>query len=125
MIQANEIRFGSWILAYDGMPVQITTGYMIDLIESGGEYYNGIPLSPSVLEDCGFVKDEDTDFYKLTFAYPDTSYPSYLSCTGFDVYVQVCRNFTAAADAPCKYLHQLQNLFWCLTGTELIYKPKK
>lgn len=77
-----------------------------------------IPLSPDLLERCGFVEIEDEE---------DSSgwnRPGMANSGNFIIW-----NFDGTlaldgySDAPLNYVHQLQNLFYALTGHELQYIP--
>lgn len=140
MIQAKELRIGDYLqseteawgssrskLTYikvesinnDG--INISTGYdgcieheySFDVFL--GKPPEGIPLTPEILEKCGFVKtlsgsytimDEDCWLTTIIGGYNYSK--CYSSNTGefFEV-------------GQVKYLHQLQNLYFALTGEEL------
>lgn len=137
MIQASELRIGNWVNGTTDfvkfpMPLKVTGlgaysyyGHNGELnrdefgIECGidGQYYNfsdfsPIPLSPEILEKAGFelrVEDGIEKDYK--------NYP---------IYVKFQHNggllITIAEYLSCshiQYVHQLQNLFYCMTQTEL------
>jgi len=70
-----------------------------------------IPLSPEVLDKCGYVfqdngEDFDTWTNKIELWQHDEGF-CHSYCFGMEV----------------NSLHQLQNLHYALTGEELIYKP--
>ena len=75
------------------------------------ERYEPIPLTPEILETCGFVFESGIDYV--------------IKETGFAVYFDDGNCELANHDYPVhiKHLHQLQNLFFALTGTELNYTP--
>lgn len=96
-----------------------------------GEWYpvdklKPILLTPKVLKTCGF------DVKKSTPAYPEAMYVEINSNSGnfFRLYVSDTNDcptihLKASSDwfprlAEIRYLHQLQNLFFALTGGELI-----
>jgi hypothetical protein len=130
MIKANELRIGNWVQYDDGTTMLVDGILQSDVSLEGFPIVVGlsvirpIPLTPEVLEKCGFKKHDDNPFFRMEFAYHDSSYPCYLIYDIEKDYIQVCRNFTSAADAPCKYLHQLQNLYFALTNTELTINLK-
>lgn len=116
MIPVNELRIGNWYKTKsDNIRfVQIGYGYDIDYVSI---YCDPIPITPEILEKCGFVvryvdseninswiewgtnvilnqyKNDNSYFY----LYPALWYPT----------------------QHIKYLHQLQNLYFALTGQEL------
>lgn len=67
--------------------------------------YNPIPLTEGILLKCGFIKRTPSGFYfdleRISINVPDFEYKN------------------IRIDAKVRYLHQLQNLYWCLVGEEL------
>lgn len=61
-----------------------------------------VPLTPEVLEKCGFEP---------------------CSCGGWKGPLHLESDFSIQASAPIKYLHQLQNFHFAYLLTELIYTP--
>ena len=115
IIRENELRIGNHFIGYDGKEFQwllsdfniLFTGVDVDeLIKSP------IPLTPEVLESCGFevfpwgyVKKSSKDF-------------------GVRINLRSF-NYDVSGNSPVKieYLHQLQNLYFALTGEELEVNP--
>lgn len=91
MIAANELRIGNWVIDKDGDFSQIDNGEYIDM---DYKYFEPILLTPEILEKCKMTKRYQY-FIKL------------FTKEGFN--------------GKIKYLHQLQNLFFSLTGDELIF----
>lgn len=139
MIDSRELRIGNLIyeesaVLHGSNMIQKVKSIAEDLIgvESDllgikmtrPQYCKPIPLSPEVLLACGLTTDE----YKVEYGIglpigegadlfiEDEGHPS-MSC-GIKSFP---KNFNYFKDI--KYLHQLQNLFYSLTGTELNYKP--
>ena len=80
-----------------------------------------IPLTPEILEKAGFImKDEG---YLLTL---DTVVEINQICIEYDWSVSIgdvnANGFFASNIGICKYVHQLQNIIFSLTGEELIIK---
>ena len=81
--------------------------------------YFPIPLTPEWLERCGLsISDKpEADVYKvysnllIDIAYKEDGYYLYSLCA--DPY------YDQSIGKPIKYVHQLQNLYYALTGTEL------
>lgn len=80
-----------------------------------------IPLTPEWLERCGFEKFEDEyadikvwSKSLIEIALKDGKFYLHASCT--DPWYNQC------IGEPIEYLHQLQNLFFALTGGELQIK---
>lgn len=87
------------------------------------EDLTGIPLTPELLEKAGFMKmksDKHTSYTgvaQLNYGNPVLwlNEHSKLSTNGGNDYLFMGDGFRI----PCKYLHQLQNLYYCLTSSEL------
>ena len=112
MIQANELRIGNWFIVNwsnekrkaDWMDIRdISEG----IIEGGT---SPIPLTLEVLEKCGFEVSNIGNhiFYK----------------NGVIIFFENGK-WGISCDSRCSlnYLHQLQNLYFALTGEELNYTP--
>jgi len=117
-IKANELRIGN---ATD-------KGIIVNLLESGvhvgrGKCFtyneiNPIPLTPEILEKAGFVKDNTSQ------------YGGYCIGVGEGEQIRIINDKNIGWHWPmngyCRpkttYLHQLQNLYFALTGEELIVK---
>lgn len=124
MIAANELRIGNWVRF--NKPTVRPTQYLqvkeIFCIEQTGEGYfvssnqytpininKGvfpIPLTPEIFEKCGFIKHIDTgnEFYTIgDFAlHKNKEWFNHHSCNN-----------------SIDTVHQLQNLYFALTGEEL------
>lgn len=111
MIQVNELRIGSWVLNHYGNPEQIEV--IEPKIVNGRELYSFHPiaLTTSVLERCGFVSNPYQDRYELGKIHVELN-----RTLGYD-------ELWIDGMPHIKYLHQLQNLFFALTGAEINYKP--
>jgi len=114
MINANELRIGNWILdpAYK-LPMCLDVDNMEVLL--GARHFNDldpIPLTPEVLEKCGFKNEEGWQ----TSWYFNNAVPINIHL-GKIYYNDMSRFFEITS------LHQLQNLYFALTGNELDYKP--
>lgn len=136
MIKAHELRLGNCLLlSKDGKYNEI----IVNEIKEGyltchfGEYcivhYAPIPLTPEILEKCGFVKEELFDkfegreyiFYKRSLLINgDQQYLLYSNDS--DNIMEICVNGSYAAAPKIKYIHQLQNLYFELKGEELDIK---
>lgn len=112
MIKASELRIGNWLT------LEYLNGKKrnVQIIEIGikDDFLNfePIPLTPEILEACGFEREGITS----------------LSLDGFPLYLKIIENSVECwgfhyvgklIKIPCQHLHQLQNLFFALTGEEL------
>jgi hypothetical protein len=136
MIKSNELRIGNWVLSghFDcpQMVVGITPNevIMIDGHHWGLELISPIPLTPEILIACGFEKDGFGDYNKSISWWPETSF-KILSFAGDYLYIREGHmNHNRVDDSLCVLwnkdlhkerftLHQLQNLYFSLTGNEL------
>jgi hypothetical protein len=116
MIQLNEIRLGNlvkadnekiWNSTYNGSIVAVDIDILMDIFKDEN-LYSPIPLSVELLEQAGF-KWQGGDHY---------------ANEENDIWIEdksglyrFARPFLTKYNL--KYLHQLQNLYFALTGTEL------
>ena len=145
MIPINELRYGSWV-EYDGK------GCLVCEIDGGSEsvclYHESfrraedvpisrifpIPLTPEVLEKCGFVRgttveegevmqDGDSEFWDLTLPHSPKEFTRNRMCLvkgfGDDGFTYSSQHARVAVDS----IHTLQNLYFALSGKELDYTP--
>lgn len=132
MVNANSLRLGNYVIGFQNT-IRKVSGILDDgqvytsdivngefTIESDNDL-QGIPLSPDILLNAGFVAIEDvciqfTDpYYKswrngITLAMVDDKLRLWIECD--DGYYNWYWT-------EVKYLHQLQNLYLALTGTDL------
>lgn len=118
-MNANELRIGNWVDVSGEIQVSL-----LDLsnIYNWKERYRGyatcpyrpIPLTEEWLVKFGFeIRESHTTdrFWKNDFLFKDGKLYIHFSMDEGDFYVE------------CKYVHQLQNLYFDLTGEELTIKP--
>lgn len=131
MIQANEIKVNNRFIRelhnqrgleydHDFVLTEEWIGKLFgDNISIALQDLHPIPLTPEILVKCGFKKLNNawvpidysaTDYLKWSFTIWDNKDGTY--------------RYNSAEFIPeLKSLHQLQNLYYALTGEELIYKP--
>lgn len=117
MITANELRIGDYVFELEYLKVKSISETGVNGDANGVNYpfdmLSGIPITPEILEKCGFeywTLDHDCtdpkDAYwvhkKLKFSINNLSWK------------------VQKLNVSVKYLHQLQNLYFSLTGEELI-----
>jgi hypothetical protein len=105
-MNSNELRIGNWVL-YEGKPTKVDEIFIGAFKHLKAE---PIELTAEVLEKAGFRHEvhDDTSFYikgKIWLSHNDDEW--FLP----GIYEDMCKHF--------KFLHQLQNLFYCLTGEEI------
>ena len=122
MIKVNEMRVGTLVM--DGSSIVQVNSRMIAMVEKDEAEFDPIPLSEDILLRLGFEKrqfhqraefnlefDVDNQKHFLEVAYPRN--------IERDVIVYFDRSFYK----HIQYLHQLMNLYFALTGTELTLNP--
>lgn len=125
-MKANELRLGN-IVDYFGKPkfvkkIETHSAIYIGGADSMNELVNtynnqdafeGVELSEDWLLALGFTKTT-TNYFELGVA--DASFDYKIS----HQFIFFNRHFVPVKDKPLKYVHQLQNLYFSLTGIELI-----
>lgn len=126
MIQANEAIVGRIFDRKHGKGRTQTTltENMIGLIFSSDKGlalndFEPIPLTPEILEKCGFEKQDDGDggYYRELLSENGILFVEGDKKGYTDVFIDCWEQIRV------RYLHQLQNLYYSLTGTELNYQP--
>lgn len=116
MIAANELRIGNWFLDTDGdyqqveeLPAKLNAfGNRWEWIK----HLQPIQLTPEILEKCGFTIHEGRKSYPF-YRYKHLSLMG--RSNGFCINVNHIYVYIQS-------VHQLQNLYFCLTGQELEIK---
>ena len=122
-MNANELRIGNWV--YDkrnkknvsvselsnDFPNEVgyktENGYWM----TGALEYNPIPLTPEILEKCGFGKSDSIHFGAVITGERVTDVKN------------VAEIYVKRVGIRAQYLHQLQNIYFALTGEELKIEP--
>lgn len=120
MIQANELRIGVYVHEKGKGAIQIQSGHDIEEIEDwlgDTDYYTGIPLTDELLTDRFKLKFDTDGFYHLTddLLLKRSTISENLFAYAFDTYKTI-----VSFGKPINYVHQLQNLYFALTGKELV-----
>ncbi len=128
MIKSTELRQGNmlnYVIMNGGEVIDSTPVIVTDILiyetfktmfldNSGGrdsadcpDDFQAVPITPELLEMCNFEKDK--------FGWSHSSHPVSLYVDMKTLYwkEQPC------GGVPIKYLHQLQNIFFALTGEEI------
>lgn len=122
MINAAELRLGNWVLSTFNFKAK--TAITLDevsfplILKYGGNEFYPIAIVPAILEICGFkeldvVNSDGDDIIGWKIKRPNGDY-FYINSD-----LQPQENGYPIVDYEIEYLHQLQNLFFSLTGEEL------
>ena len=146
MIKTQELRIGNWLIGEYGLLAQVlyaTNGSVclisptskerlyvkVDPIVSGDLYnVKPVPLTPEILEKCGFEEGMSKWYNKKYFT--DCKESSEVMEIQINIKSFRCGiadtdfgGTNAMTGKRIEYLHQLQNLYYSLCGEELIYTP--
>lgn len=148
-MESKELMLGNWVKyahnsfwieEIQGQPVQIDIdNYQEIYFDEGGTLepkYEPIPLTPEILEMAGFVKNDgalgaalghtlilesrEGTYKNIAVVYnSDKNYPQYYVFMREGSTTDIGDNNIVTISRDLQYLHQLQNLFFALTGTHL------
>jgi hypothetical protein len=119
-MKANELRIGNWVY-YSRQNPPINTGYYEEQFNflriRDIDYLHPIPLTEEWMLKFGFECDAYTTFSKQVskYAYILISFDDYAKTTLSESVSVADHDLTI----KCEYVHQLQNLYFSLTGEEL------
>jgi hypothetical protein len=118
-MKANELRIGNWVRwnyeeRSEGNVYPVEYGYELDDIKNNPNIVKPIPLTEEWLLKFGFEFDKGCSYWKSEIELTKDTMEEYF--TAFD-----CRGF-GFCEKEIKHVHQLQNLYFALTGEELTIK---
>jgi hypothetical protein len=116
-MKAQDLRVGNWVEFID-FPAKYFTKVTPKILSIINDYpknhtWFSVPLTPEIVEKCGFDKEEVTADHGAIWRNNGFHIASHHSYKGFRLL-----GFHNKS-VPILYLHQLQNLFFALTGEEL------
>lgn len=127
MIQAKELRIGNWVNVDSDTDGTLIENIVVGTMEDGRCYLSnwlniamnperieGIPLTPEILEKAGFTKEQT--FYKDSTWHKRDNIEIH---EGGVVFFTDTYENTVQLPVNIQYVHQLQNLYFALTGEEL------
>lgn len=120
MVQFNELRVGNLMHVGNGIyerVLEILCDSITTETKQGIFDFEGIPLTPEILEKAGFKYDEGMESYDLFTSSGLISIATDYSFFIGDNHLEC--GFAGGNKSLVKYLHQLQNLYFALTGEEL------
>ena len=114
-MKANELRIGNYYKVGNVVAkVDWETIYELTKQSLNTIHFHPIPLTEEILLKCGFenkIEDESTSFFK------------YINPLNGFTTIEVCLSDSCVwldlMQINIKHLHQLQNLYFALTGEEL------
>ncbi len=117
-MKAEELRIGNIIKTVGGrLPYWEVTFADFEPISENPENYQPIPLTEEWLLKFGFEKrKDDSEYYAFNGFYLDSDYIPFTMCNSSGIWD--CYAIKQV------YVHQLQNLYFALTGEELKIKTK-
>lgn len=129
MIAVTELRLGNWVRPYFYFsdqqkseeallpPVQVDADLMKFFLDNKLVTYNPISLTEEILLGCGF---KNGSYHTNWFSHYELTSHIVKYDDGFILEevddIRISTSF--------HYLHQLQNIYYALTGTELVYTVK-
>ena len=132
MIKKEEYRLGNYLMQKTGvrvLTVQCTLDHFSLMAEDGGKDLFPVVLSPGNLEKCGFVENkkyallpESREFVLVVpvMGGGDVSIKAYVK-NNKECFGRVMMNNVPVSNNFYQ-LHQLQNVYYALTGAELEVK---
>jgi hypothetical protein len=130
-MKANELRIGNWVEGRsdskkDFLTFQVYKETFFDIESTYGEF-KPIPLTEEWLVKFGFKKFKggislDNEEFTLTYTHKNTDKTILLEVNGEDEWGK--HQYTCIVLNHIKYVHQLQNLYFTLTGEELTFKSE-
>lgn len=118
-MEAKECRIGNWFLRLDNTEFQLS-GLDISQIDSFPYYLRPIPipLTEDWLMRFGFIR------YNLKDVFYSKSYGTNgVAIVKFEpVYDRFCYQLGTGHNKVLDYVHQLMNLHYAITGSELTFK---
>ena len=125
-MNATELRIGNWIIhPKNGEWAWRFSRDDWDYCEM--DEFNPIPITPEWLERAGFSKRLiNNKFYEYFIDATPLNYKNDYVIkwwdTDFDRKINFAPVLSGTVHAfPCDYIHQLQNLYFALTGKELVF----
>lgn len=118
-MKASELRIGNLIWDDRKQKAKFVNHRVINDLASNNNPlpYSPIPLTEECLENFGFIWTESGWYYKEDCPYPCTGGVFTLRISKYKDYYTLLDN---GAGPILKYVHQLENLYFALTGEELI-----
>lgn len=129
MIKASELRIGNWVYGFKTTwSIEASDFRRVDY-DNNEVPYNPIPIAEEWLLKMGFVADKYNGSQGNTSSYMKKTHDfigcyKHINLIGEDglFYFQCNTKGVYTSGVKIKYIHQLQNLYFALTGEELEIK---
>jgi len=116
MIDAKQLRLGNWIYGVNGFSARIRA---YDFEHTDFDKCNPIPLSPEILEKCGFEKTDNSNKYWSFWRLKNGWYISESHHNEPSAGVNKGLFYYGDEYIEIKHLHHLQNFYFAHTQREL------
>lgn len=121
MIQANELRIGNWVELKNSGFIRIDADNIGEIVNNPA-ILNPIPLTPEILKKCGFYTKKDPTSTFTIYWNPRMEIFAFMDENPIDrinIYYRDVGDIAFLGTRRKFHLHQLQNLYFALTGEEL------
>ena len=130
-MKASELRIGNYVNSSSENCLWFKGNFILDgykmakTIRYGCQGLNPIPLTEEWLLKFGFENIDDGTYYEIECnrivlkEVADTIITLSLEFDNEDCYFQIGSGYNWTDALPIKHVHQLQNLYFALTGEEL------
>lgn len=115
-MKTNELRFGNYVYDTLGKVNKIDLEAITYIAKETHNQVKPIPLTEEWLLKFGFLKDLENGIYLNINAYAFLYWQNNR--------VELLDNDNNFMISHCNYVHQLQNLYFALTGKELTFKSE-
>lgn len=121
-ISANELRVGNWIQTPVRKKAMQANIKVIRMLQTRPNVFEAIQITPEWLDRFGFEKCllDDITYYNLQLT-ANCDYNLAIGCDTKNEFIEV-RLYPYGKHFRYRFVHQLQNLYHAITGTELILK---
>ncbi|GEO12268.1 hypothetical protein [Segetibacter aerophilus] len=113
MIQSIDLRIGNWVEITGKGFVQIVNGQSIDTLTLSGA--NPIPITHSLLLAFGFIQRGESELYDLK----GSNFTYHLGVRRVTIF-HPGNAFWHWLGSHIDHVHQIQNLYYCLIGRDLV-----